>query len=152
MGNVLFTSVRDAGRPQVVLLFFIASLLLLLTGCDVAEVESSSGSNSSSSNLLGNHRYFTREARIEFSQGVNRQAVRAQDNPYFVRQGLSRPEIDFEGARPLLLDGEAGHFLAYTPEKPENPTFSGVSGEFTPLGAVVKRLTTKISGLPVSGV
>jgi len=128
MGNVLFTTVRDTGRPHL-FLFLISSFLLLVTGCDVAEVETSNGGGSS--NLLGNHRYFTREARIEFSQGVNRQAVRAQDNPYFIRQGLSRPEIDFEGARPLLLDGEAGHFLAYTPES-QRTRPSGASPENSP--------------------
>ena len=62
MGSVLFTSVRNAGRPHL-FLFLISSFLLLVTGCEVAETDSA-GNSTGGFTSLGNQRYFANEVAL----------------------------------------------------------------------------------------
>jgi len=124
MGSVLFTSVRNAGRPHL-FLFLISSLLLLVTGCEVAETDSA-GNSTGGFTSLGNQRYFANEVALTVetsTEPLPQQSVRGQFRPEEVRQRVKTPTGDKE----VPLDGDGvNNLIAYAPIDLEKSNFGPV--------------------------
>lgn len=123
MGNALFTSVRDAGRPHL-FLFLISSFLLLVTGCDVET--DSAGNSTGGFTSLGNQRYFANEVALTVdtsTEPLPQETIRGQFRPEFVRQKVKTPAGDED----LPLDGDGvNNLIAYAPIDLEKSNFGPV--------------------------